>query len=144
VAETGETPAEIPTFHVFASEWWKRNEASLAENTQLDYRWRLDHLLPFFHCYTLDAINVDAVDGYISAKLAEGLSPRSVNMTLILLAAILESAVERELIDRNRAKRQAGEGTQAAALLSRERRPDRSATRRSWQARPRHMWPAGR
>jgi integrase len=104
VAEAVEAPPEIPTFHVFASEWWERNKRQLAQSTQADYRWRLDHLLPFFRGYALDAINADAVDRYIAAKLGAKLSPRSVNMTLILLAAILESAVERELIDRNRAR----------------------------------------
>lgn len=37
-------------------------------------------------------------------RKAQPLSPRSLNMTLVLLAAILESAVERELILRNPAK----------------------------------------
>jgi hypothetical protein len=44
------------------------------------------------------------VERYIAAKLAEddSLSARSINMTVILLGAILEGAVERELIVRER------------------------------------------
>ena len=54
----------------------------------------------------LDAITFDRVERYIAAKLAEDdpLAARSINMTLVLLAAILDGAVERELIPRNPAK----------------------------------------
>ncbi len=114
-------PEPIPTFHQFAEEWWVRNERQFAENTQLDYRWRLEsHLLPFFKDHRLDAITFDLVERYIAGKLAEDkpLSPRSINMTVTLLAAILEGAVERELIARNPAK---GRGRRV-----RERAPRRS------------------
>ncbi len=114
-------PEPIPTFHQFAEEWWIRNERQFAENTQLDYRWRLEsHLLPFFKDHRLDAITFDLVERYIAGKLAENkpLSPRSINMMVTLLAAILEGAVERELIARNPAK---GRGRRV-----RERAPRRS------------------
>lgn len=114
-------PEPMPTFHEYAEEWWIRNERQFAENTQLDYRWRLEsHLLPFFKDYRLDAITFDLVERYIAGKLAEDqpLSPRSINMTVTLLAAILEGAVERELIARNPAK---GRGRRV-----RERAPRRS------------------
>jgi integrase len=64
------------------------------------------HLLPWFGELPLDQITFDTVERYIAAKLAEDdpLSARSINMTVILLAAILESAIERELISRNPAK----------------------------------------
>jgi integrase len=64
------------------------------------------HLLPFFADYPLDRITFDLVERYIAAKLAEDepLSARSINMTLTLMAAILEGAVERDLIARNPAK----------------------------------------
>jgi site-specific recombinase XerD len=94
----------LPTFHEYAEEWWLRNERRLSENTRLDYRWRLEsHLLPYFKNMRLNEISLDAVEDYIAAKLAEDnpLSARSINMTLILLGAILETAVERELIPRN-------------------------------------------
>src|ERR1022692_2901182 len=101
-----ETPAEVevPTFHEYAEQWWVRNEGRFAAKTITDYRWRIEkHLLPFFRDYPLDAITFDVVERYTAAKLAEDkpLSARSINMTVILLGAILEGAVERELISRN-------------------------------------------
>ena len=114
-------PEPIPTFHQFAEEWWLRNEHRLAQKTREDYRWRLEsHLLPYFKDHPLDAITFDLVERYIAGKLAEDkpLSPRSINMTVTLLAAILEGAVERELIARNPAR---GRGRRV-----RERAPRRS------------------
>ncbi|HYM55491.1 MAG TPA: site-specific integrase [Solirubrobacteraceae bacterium] len=60
------------------------------------------------------------MERYIATKLAAEapLSPRSINMTVTLLGAILEGAVERELIARNPAK---GKGRRV-----RERTPQRS------------------
>ncbi len=84
----------------------------------MDYSWRLKHLLPTFGPLRLDRITYDTVEQYVPAKLNEGLSPRSVNMQVTLLAAILEGAVERELISRNPAK---GKGRKA-----REHEPKRS------------------
>jgi integrase len=112
----------VPTFHQYAEEWWLRNEKRLAPSTQLDYRWRLEtHLLPFFSEHRLDRITFDEVERYIAAKLAEQhpLSARSVNMTVTLLGAILEGAVERDLITRNPAR---GRGRRV-----RERAPRRSS-----------------
>jgi integrase len=114
-------PEPIQTFHQFAEEWWLRNERRLAQKTREDYRWRLEsHLLPYFKDHPLDAITFDLVERYIAGKLAEDkpLSPRSINMTVTLLAAILEGAVERELIARNPAR---GRGRRV-----RERAPRRS------------------
>jgi len=98
---------EVLTFHEYAEDWWLRHAGHFRTTTQSDYRWRLEkHLLPFFKDYPLDAITFDAVERYIAAKLAEDnpLSARSINMTVILLGAILEGAVERELIARNPAR----------------------------------------
>ncbi|MGI8864980.1 MAG: tyrosine-type recombinase/integrase [Solirubrobacteraceae bacterium] len=106
-AEPPTEPNPIPTFHEFAEQWWTRNERQLAASTQSDYRWRLEkHLLPFFAEHSLDRITFDLVERYIAAKLAEAepLSARSINMTLTLMAAILDGAVERDLIVRNPAK----------------------------------------
>lgn len=98
--------AVMPTFHAFAEQWWIEHQAEWRESTRADYRWRLEsHLLPTFAKYSLDAITVAEVDRYKAAKLAAGtLSGESINKTLVLLAAILESAEERELIARNPAK----------------------------------------
>ena len=107
-----------PTFHEVAAEWWSRHEGQITPGTQADYKWRLQvHLIPFLWRMPVDTITFDTVEKYIAAKLAgtvysqgvavgEGqpLSARSINMQVTLLAAILEGAVERELIPRNPAK----------------------------------------
>lgn len=116
-----EEPEPMPTLHQFSEEWWSRNEGRFARSTQADYRWRLErHLLPFFAAMRVDTITFDVVERYIAAKLAEDrpLSARSINMTVTLLGAILESAVEREMIARNPAT---GKGRRV-----RERAPRRS------------------
>ncbi len=101
---TPDEPALLPSFHEYAEEWWLRNERRFAESTRLDYRWRLEaHLLPHFKDLRLDEIAFDQVEDYIAVKLAgeKPLSARSINMTLTLMAAILETAIERDLIARN-------------------------------------------
>jgi integrase len=100
-------PVAVQTFHAFAEEWWTLRKGQLSANTQADYWWRLTvHLLPYFGPMALDAITFDTVERYIAAKLAEDapLSARSINMTVTLLAAILERAHKRKLIDGNHAK----------------------------------------
>lgn len=114
-------PGPVPTFHEYAAEWWIRHESQITAGTQADYRWRLEvHLLDYFGELPLDAITFDTVERYIAEKLGgdDPLSPRSINMQVTLLAAILETALERELIARNPAK---GKGRRV-----RERAPQRS------------------
>ncbi len=114
-------PEPVPSFGVFAMEWWTLTKGQLAESTQADYWWRLTvHLAPWFNELPLDRITFDTVEWYIAAKLAEDdpLSARSINMTVTLLGAILERAVERDLIPRNPAR---GKGRRV-----RERAPQRS------------------
>ena len=98
-----EAPREIPTFHEFASEWWGAKKCELRPNTVADYEWRLsNHLLPHFAWQRLSRITVQEVDRYRQAKVREGvLSAESINKTLTMLAAVLEQAVEYELIERN-------------------------------------------
>lgn len=145
-------PAGSILFHEFAEQWWiehsgewrgaapeKKDETS----TTADYRWRLEHhLLPFFKDHRLDAITIAEVDRYKAEKLRAGeLSARSINMTLVTLAAILDVAEERELIPRNTAKgkRRRVKGAkptrtyldaaaQIVALLDAAREMDRKAT----------------
>jgi integrase len=105
-----ETPAEIeiPTFHVFAEQWWLLHERRWRPKTLEDYRWKLEaHLIPFFGELRLDRITVAEVERYAAAKLAEKpkpLSPRSINASLTLLAQILEAALDRDLMMRNPAR----------------------------------------
>ncbi len=119
-----EAPAEveIPTFHVFAEQWWLLHERRWRPKTVEDYRWKLEaHLIPFFGELRLDRITVAEVERYAAAKLAEKpkpLSPRSINASITLLAQILEAALDRDLMMRNPAR---GRGRKI-----RERPPARS------------------
>jgi len=75
-----EPPAEVPTFHVFASEWLAGREGVIRPRTIADYEWCLSHhLLPFLAKYRLDEIDVATVDRYKALKIREDSSapPRS-------------------------------------------------------------------
>jgi integrase len=135
VAEIVEPPREVPTFHVFASEWFERQTleggrrgTGLSAAGRDDLQWRLsNHLLPWFASRRLDQITVEEVDSYRLAKVREGnLGATSINKTLTTLAAILETAVEYELIERNPAR-------------GRRRRLPAVAPRRSWLDRADHI-----
>ena len=98
-------PAD-PTFHEFASGWYRDNEPSWRPNTRVDYQWQLsNHILPFFRDHRLSQITVAEIDRFRAAKVRDGqLSATSINKLISRLAQILETAVEYELIDRNPAK----------------------------------------
>jgi integrase len=123
-AEVMQVPAEEPTFHAFASEWFAARKAEgLASKTLVDLKWSLsNHLLPVFAPLRLSEITPRTVDAYKIAKTQEratidkareqahargerfserGLSNASINHTLRHLAQILETAVEYELITSN-------------------------------------------
>ena len=94
-----------PTFHVFASEWFAGKQEEIRPNTVRSYRNDLTHhLLPFFAEHRLSEITIVEVDRYRNAKVREGrLGARSINMTLSLLAQILEVAADYGHIERNTA-----------------------------------------
>jgi integrase len=135
VVEVVQAPRAMPTFHEFASEWFERQQVEggsrgggLTDAGRADLLWRLSsHLLPAFASRRLDQITVEDVDRYRLAKVREGnLGATSINKTLTTLAAILETAVEYELIDRNPAR-------------GRRRRLPAVAPRRSWLDRADHI-----
>ena len=98
------------------------------DNTRSDYRWRLTrHLLPFFATYRLDQIDRELCLAFKARKLQEAhelrealaagadlkdrqgrtarpLSAASIRKLIDTLAAILDDAIEDELIDRNPAR----------------------------------------
>jgi integrase len=133
--EPAPAPREIPTFHRFATDWYERQKVEggrkgtgLSEGGKADLSWRLtNHLLPAFAASRLDEITVEDVDAYRLKKVREGkLSVTSINKTLTALQAILEMAVEYELIDRNPAR-------------GRRRRLPAAPPRRSWLDRAEHI-----
>jgi integrase len=130
-----EAPREVPTFHRFATDWLTRatleggrKGGGLSEAAKADLEWRLsNHLLRAFAPKRIDAITVEDVDRFRLTKVREGrLRPSSVNKLLSTLSAILEDAVEYELIDRNPAK-------------GKRRRLAASPLRRSWLDRADHI-----
>lgn len=92
------------TLRVTAYRWWQRRKTELATNTQLDYTWRLDHAVRYLGSDTTAELDPRRVDDFRQQLVGLGLSPRSVNMVLDLLAQILDDAVEYGLLDANPAR----------------------------------------
>lgn len=64
-----------------------------------------NHLLPAFGDTPIDGITVDAVQRYISEKVAAGVSPRTVENHIHVLRRILDHAVRCGLVNENAAKK---------------------------------------
>ena len=92
------------TVRVTAYRWWQRRKTELASNTELDYKWRLDHALRHLGSEATAELDARRVDAFRQQLVGRGLSPRSVNMVLDLLAQILDDAVEYGLLDANPAR----------------------------------------
>lgn len=118
-----EAPADMPTFHVFASEWMEGRRPELRPRTIKDYEWALSHhLLPFFKGHLLSEITVAEVDRYKQAKVREGkLAPPQINKSLKRLSQILDVAVDYGHLPSNPAASKGG-----------RRRVKESAPRRTW------------
>src|SRR4051794_38173808 len=124
-------PAEVPTFHVAASDWFAarkieggRHGGGLAPSAIADLEWRLGHLLGAFARKRLDEIGIEDVDRFRRAKAADPrLNATSVNKFLATLAAILEQAVEYGHIERNPA---AGKRRRLPAIKPRRTYLDRA------------------
>jgi integrase len=102
-----EVPAETPTFHEFATDWFRaREQRGLRPRTLEHDLWALStHLLPHFHRMPLPEITPREIDRYMTAKAQQSnLSNRSINKTLQVLSAVLETAVEYALLESNSAK----------------------------------------
>lgn len=83
-------PAPGPLFEPVALQWLER---------------QTHHLLPVFGSSALREITIEQVDAYRLQKVREGrLCAATINKTIATLAAILDSALEYGLIDRNPAK----------------------------------------
>lgn len=113
-------PVEVPTFHVFATEWLEgRKVAGLRPKTIEYLEWALtEHLLGYFAAMRVNEITIEAVDRYATVKAAETktvgkdketrevrrLSNATINKTLDVLSGVLEAAVEYGHLQRNPAK----------------------------------------
>jgi hypothetical protein len=87
-----------------AYRWWQRRKTELAANTQLDYKWRLDYVVRYVGGEITAALDARRVDDFRQQLVGLGLSPRSVNMVLDLLAQVLDDAVEYGFLDANPAR----------------------------------------
>jgi integrase len=116
-----EAPPTMPTFHVFASEWFEQHQSGLRSRTREDYKWALSHhLLPFFAKHLLSEITVEEVDRYRAHQLRSGtLSANTLNKTITRFAQVLEVAVEYGYLGANPAR-------------GRRRRAKATAPRRTW------------
>lgn len=101
---------EDETLLVTASRWWQRKRGELSDNTQADYRWRLDFVLADLAEERTSAIDIERVDEFrdVLAKQitqhGRPMKPRSVNMVLDVLAQILDDAVEYRMLPQNPAR----------------------------------------
>ena len=102
-----ETETEIPTFHVFASEFVARRSPEWQPRTEEYWRWALElHLLVFFRDHRLDEITPTEVERFKAMKLREReeqlverpLGNRSINKLLSMLGTVLDDAIELGLI----------------------------------------------
>jgi hypothetical protein len=65
------------TLRVSAYRWWQRRKTELATNTQLDYRWRLDHVVRYLGSAITAELDARGVDDFRQQLVGLGLSPRS-------------------------------------------------------------------
>lgn len=130
-----EAPRHVPSFREFASAWLDRQTLEgghsgrgLTERSRQDIEWRLSkHLVPAFGETPLDRITREAVDDFRLVMVREsGLGTTSINKLLFTLSAVLETAVEYDVIARNGAR-------------GRRRRLAAPAPKRPWLDRADHI-----
>ncbi len=109
-AETAIEESGEETLELTVARWWQRKRRGLRPNSQADYRWRLDYILAYAPERRTASINARWVDEFRAVLEAQRtrrdkpLSPRSINMILEALAAVLDDAVRYELLDFNPAR----------------------------------------
>lgn len=91
------------TFGELAKRWIKNQEPNIKVRTKASYEDALNRLLPFFEYRIVRDIRPEHVDQW-KGKLAEELSPRSVNIALWALRAILDFALRLGYCHTNAAK----------------------------------------
>lgn len=97
--------ARPPSFGAFASEWLATSAAvRLKQSALCEYEGvvRL-HLAPRFGDLSIDAVTVERVQTFIAASLAAGVAARTVCNRVIVLKAILATAVDYGLLAENSA-----------------------------------------
>lgn len=90
-------PAEAGvTFAVFAAEWFETYVKTNNKPSEVHHKESVlrTHILPFFGAMALASIGVATLEQYKAAKLARGLSPKTINNHLAIVGRCLSSAVE--------------------------------------------------
>jgi integrase len=85
----------LETFSAFANEWRKvwLPSRSLKRSTLIDYESTLDaHVIPVLGDVPLERIGPEHLDGYVTAKLAEGLSPKTIHNHLRTVNLVFQTA----------------------------------------------------
>jgi integrase len=114
-----------PGFHEFSSDWLKRYRRTVAPGTADKVQTLLSrHVLPFLWSYRIREIDYAVLSAYVAHKLDQNdeverarkaemalvdrhheprrtLSPRTINMTLDIIARVLNDAVKRDMLQRN-------------------------------------------
>ena len=97
----GKTVEEI-TFKVFAEKWLEDYKPSVKVSTFMAYQFdNKKHLVPFFGKTLLSNITVKDVQRYVTLKMQEGLSPRTVNKNLTVLRLMFKHAIIQGYIDKD-------------------------------------------
>lgn len=109
--EEADEAGEQETLHFTTSRFWvRKRREGLEPKTEVDYEWRLKHLLRFDpHVLTaqIDTRWVDEFREWLLQRPSERggtLGPRAVNMVLAFLAQVLDDAVEYKLLPANPAR----------------------------------------
>jgi integrase len=107
---TRQTPVEHPAdvredFRAFLYRWWQAKKLELTARGRDDYLWRIGHLNAGPLATTaVGAIDRQAVDAEKQRLQEHGLGARATNMVLMLLAQVLDYAVDYGVLGANPAR----------------------------------------
>lgn len=96
---------EAITFKVFAEKWLEDYRPSIKASTFIAYQYdNRKHLIPHFGRKLLSNITARDVQGYVTLKLKQGLSPRTVNKNLTVLRLMFKHAIIQGYLDKDPAQ----------------------------------------
>ena len=98
-----ENKKEQPTFADFSHEWYEtyvKANNKLTEQKNKETVLRV-HLVPFFGRQLLDETTAKDVERYKAEKVGQGYSPKTVNLHLLVLHKLFQTAIDWEVLERN-------------------------------------------
>ena len=94
--------AQSPDFRTFSENWLSVKSASLAPQSIESYRMYLEkHLFPFFGAVKIDRIDARMITAFLAEKQASGLSYATCSKIRKILASVMKTAYQSDLIERN-------------------------------------------